>query len=230
MKFHLLPVRTGSAAENMAADLLLLQAYPAPDAIRFRHYEWRNPAITFGYSQKWNAVSQYPSPEYARRPTGGGIVDHTDDWTYCLVVPREHPFFDRPAPFAYRAIHEALAEALRQQGVAGALQPAKDGATAGPATACFQQAETHDVILLPGGAKLAGAAMKRNKNGLLFQASLTRALPGPLDWDLFEEAFPSLLARALGAEIGETPWPDWDPDQESSLIDRFSSADWNERR
>ena len=34
MEFHVLPTRTGGAAENMALDFLLLQRYPDPAALR----------------------------------------------------------------------------------------------------------------------------------------------------------------------------------------------------
>jgi len=52
MKFEVLPTRTGGAADNMATDFLMLQRYPHTAAARFRHYTWRGPAWTFGYSQK----------------------------------------------------------------------------------------------------------------------------------------------------------------------------------
>ncbi len=52
MNLHVLPERTGGAAENMALDFLLLQRYPEASAPRFRHYGWRQPSFTFGYSQK----------------------------------------------------------------------------------------------------------------------------------------------------------------------------------
>ncbi|MFA5057141.1 MAG: lipoate--protein ligase family protein, partial [Opitutaceae bacterium] len=85
MEFHVLPSRTGGAAENMALDFLLLQRYPPAEAVRFRHYEWRGPAFTFGFGQKIAWVRGQLPPEMSldlcRRPTGGGIVDHREDWT-----------------------------------------------------------------------------------------------------------------------------------------------------
>jgi lipoate-protein ligase A len=123
---HLLPVRTGAAAENMALDFLLLQRYPEPAAPRFRHYEWRGPAFTFGFSQKIGFVrANLPSfakaaegtpagetPDLCRRPTGGGIVDHRHDWTYSLVLPRGHALYDERAAQSYRIVHEGLTAAL----------------------------------------------------------------------------------------------------------------------
>ncbi|MCU6551020.1 lipoyl protein ligase domain-containing protein, partial [Klebsiella pneumoniae] len=92
MTLDLLPTRTGGAAENMATDFLLLQRYSNETHARFRHYGWHRPAFTFGYSQKIAFVrAQLPADtpvELCRRPTGGGVVDHRDDWTYALVIPR----------------------------------------------------------------------------------------------------------------------------------------------
>ena len=87
MQLDILPARLAGAAENMATDFLLLKRYPADRTshARFRHYGWHRPAFTFGYSQKIAYVrSQLPTditPELCRRPTGGGVVDHRNDWT-----------------------------------------------------------------------------------------------------------------------------------------------------
>src|SRR5690349_1891712 len=101
MNLHVLPHRTGGAAENMALDFLLLQRYPGEPVPRFRHYDWRKSAFTFGYAQKIAFVREQlgalAGPEEARtvdlcrRPTGGGVVDHRDDWTYTVIIPRGHP-------------------------------------------------------------------------------------------------------------------------------------------
>ncbi|HOG93943.1 MAG TPA: lipoate--protein ligase family protein, partial [Opitutaceae bacterium] len=58
MELHLLPIRSGGAAENMASDFLLLQRYPEAAQVRFRHYGWHRPAFTFGYGQKIDWVRQ----------------------------------------------------------------------------------------------------------------------------------------------------------------------------
>lgn len=229
---HLLPHRTAGAAENMAVDFLLLQRYPAPQAARFRHYDWRVPAVTFGYSQKWAFVlSRYePDRDFCRRPSGGGIVDHADDWTYTLVVPGGHSLHREPAPVAYYLIHRALADTLMSEGQDVVLESEQPDAQAPVAGLCFQQAEPHDVIHRTTGAKVAGAALKRNKNGLLVQGSISRSPLPELDWSRFAETFPTHLAHCLEIEAEERPWPDLDPDEEAHLTDQFSSPEWNERR
>ena len=126
MILHILPERTGGAAENMAVDFLLLQRYPESAAARFRHYAWRSPAFTFGYSQKIAFVrAQLPGGvglDLCRRPSGGGLVDHREDWTYTLVLPRGHPLEAERAGVSYRTVHACLAEALHLQGAAAVLQ------------------------------------------------------------------------------------------------------------
>jgi lipoate-protein ligase A len=238
MNLDVLPVRTGGAAENMAADFMMLQRYPGEGAVRYRHYEWRSPAFTFGYSQKMAFVrSQLPPGgtfDLCRRPTGGGIVDHRDDWTYSLVIPRGHPFEEARAAQSYRSIHEALAGALGAAGVPVTLKAVADPAEAsgpgGPAGVCFERAEVFDVIHAQSGAKLAGGAQKRNKRGLLFQGSIRRPAAGALDWDRFGADFVLRLSGVLGTDAVETPWPEFNEDEIEGLVEQYSSPEWMEFR
>lgn len=240
MTLEILPTRTAGAAENMAMDFLLLQRYPRAAVPRFRHYGWHRPAFTFGYSQKIAFIqTQLPSGEHfdvCRRATGGGLVDHRDDWTFALVIPRGHPLEELRATQSYREVHEALAAALRAQGVPAMTkpcveQPAAAGAAAGPAGVCFQRAEIYDVVHQRSGEKISGAAQKRNKQGLLFQGSIAKAAAGPsVDWDKFGEEFAARLATALKAEAQPTPWPEFNEDEVSGLVEQYSSPEWMEGR
>ena len=246
MELHVLPARTAGAAENMASDFLLLQRYPAASAPRFRHYGWRAPTFTFGYSQKIAFVrAQLPAGEkfdLCRRPTGGGIVDHRDDWTYSLVIPRGHPLEEMRATQSYRAVHEALAEALGAQAIEVNLKPCVESpddvseATAAPGV-CFQRAEIFDVVHARTGEKIAGAAQKRNKRGLLVQGSIWRpAVTGEgaggsvVDWDAFADEFAGRLATVLGASPKNIGWPEYAEDELSGLIEQYSAPEWIEYR
>ena len=123
MNLEVLPVRTAGAAENMALDFLLLQRHPGPALARFRHYGWRSEAFTFGYSQKIAAVrGRLPAGgpfDLCRRPTGGGVVDHREDWTYTLVIPRGHALEEA------RAKLEAVTHIERSINDRGATAPHK---------------------------------------------------------------------------------------------------------
>lgn len=238
----------------MAVDFLLLQRYPEPAAPRFRHYEWRGPAFTFGFSQKLGFVRAHlPAGEtfdLCRRPTGGGIVDHRHDWTYALVLPRGHALYDERAAQSYRIVHTCLTAALVALGQPAAVKTApaeadfcgselaRDKAQASRASSlpqagdgiCFQRAELHDVINSATGAKIAGAAQKRNKHGLLFQGSIEKSAVGPVDWDDFSTRFSAALAPVLGVEPQETPWPDLNEDEVTGLIEQYSAPEWNAYR
>ncbi len=248
MILDVLPVRTGNAPENMAHDFLLLQRYPRATAARFRHYGWRGPAWTFGYSQKIAFVrAQLPADarDLCRRTTGGGVVDHTDDWTYALVIPRGHALYDARATESYRVVHQALADALVEQSIPAELEkraatldenePAAPGpaatAAAGPAGVCFQRAEVYDVVHTTSRHKIAGAAQKRNKHGLLLQGSLWKpSCAAPVDWDQFHDAFTTRLAATLAAVIEQPGWPEFNYDEEQALIDQYSTPEWIEYR
>ncbi len=241
MKLELLPFRTGGAAENMALDFLLLQHGAETPNPRFRHYGWRSPAFTFGYSQKIVLVrAALPANEridLCRRPTGGGIVDHRDDWTYTLVIPRGHALEEVRASQSYRAVHEALVNALQAQGVPAELKPVVEN-PAGPkkpaleGSVCFENAEFYDAVNTRTGEKIAGAAQKRNKRGMLFQGSIWRPAAGgaAVDWEKFEEDFAAGLAKALGAEAMPAPWPEIDEDEISGLTEQYSATEWTEAR
>lgn len=237
MTLHLLPTRTAGAAENMAIDFLLLQRYPDETAARFRHYGWHRPSFTFGYSQKIDFVrGQLPGDQpldLCRRATGGGIVDHRDDWTYALVIPRGHPLEEIRATTSYREVHETLAAALRKQGVPAVTKPVAEapaGDDLGPGV-CFQRAEVFDVVHGSSGEKIAGAAQKRNKRGLLFQGSIWRpAVGGTVDWERFEENFSAGLARALNLPAEPAPWPEFNEEELSGLVEQYSSPEWQEAR
>jgi len=240
MILDVLPERTGGAAENMASDFLLLQRYPRADAVRYRHYGWRSPAFTFGYSQKIAFVRGQLPPggtfDLCRRPTGGGLVDHRDDWTYALVIPRGHPLEEVRATQSYSAIHEALAGAFRAMGVPVALKSASEPPAfpgpAGPAGVCFERAEVFDVVHAESGAKVAGGAQKRNKRGLLFQGSIWKPAAGAdaLDWDALGGEFVARMEAGLGVEASAAPWPEFAEGEEDGLAERYASLEWMELR
>ena len=253
MQLDLLPHRTAGAAENMAADFLLLQRYPEPAHARFRHYHWRAAAFTFGFGQKIAYVREQlallaPDEhlDLTRRPTGGGVVDHRDDWTFALVIPRGHALYDARATESYRQVHTDLVAALRDQNQPVILKESCDSPcdlsaselpaqspklkASGP-TVCFIRPELYDVLHADTGQKIAGAAQKRTKHGLLFQGSIAKSALSPsVDWDAFENAFTTRLAATLGAAPVPTPWPDFAEGEHAGLTEQYASPEWIEYR
>ena len=173
--------------------------------------------------------------DLCRRPTGGGIVDHRHDWTYALVIPREHPLWEERATQSYRLVHECLAQALRELGQPAVVKAPDGGSPTDTATmpgtgVCFQRAEPYDVMHEHSGEKIAGAAQKRNKHGLLFQGSIWKPAAGDIDWDVFGGRFIAALAQAVGAPATPMPWPELNEDEVAGLIEQYSSPEWLEYR
>jgi len=169
--------------------------------------------------------------DLCRRPTGGGIVDHRRDWTYALVIPREHDWWEARATESYRAVHACLAQAFQELGQPAVVKTQADPAPeAGPGV-CFERAELHDVVHGRSGVKIAGAAQKRNKHGLLMQGSIWKpAVDAQVDWDVLGGRFLAALAAVLGLPVTPTPWPDLDEDEVSGLIEQYASPEWLEYR
>ena len=166
-----------SAAMNMAIDEALLE-YAAMPSIRF--YRWHSPALSFGYFGKFAHVACYAAErDLVRRWTGGGIVFHGDDLTYSIVIPANDNAFSESSMAIYENVHCALRDALNGNGkgavVAGGSDP--DGAAAAMRTAfsaggcnCFANPVRADVMV--NGRKVAGAAQRRTRCGLLQQGSI----------------------------------------------------------
>ncbi len=165
---HVLDSGPGSAAWNMALDEALLQNAATSNAALLRFYSWTEPAASFGYSQNHAAIAAQTSLRpLVRRCTGGGLVPHDRDWTYSLAVPPGAPWYELSASDSYRRIHEWVSRAFARLGLATELAPCCRKERPG---LCFVGHEKFD--LLWQGRKIAGAAQRRNRRGLLIQGSV----------------------------------------------------------
>jgi lipoate-protein ligase A len=151
-------------AFNMALDEVLLSASTQP---LLRVYGWARPAASFGYFGRIADVRRlHPERELVRRWTGGGVVPHGADLTYTLIVPRTVPFASCAAGESYRRIHEAVMDAIRTK--SGVLKLAAGRAK--HSDECFANPAAYDVMA--GEQKIAGAAQRRTRHGLLHQGSI----------------------------------------------------------
>ncbi|XHR29389.1 MAG: hypothetical protein ACFUZC_02265 [Chthoniobacteraceae bacterium] len=182
------------APVNMAVDEVLLKSAQRPI---LRVYGWRGLAVTYGYFERWEPVAaQYPERDRVRRWTGGGVVPHGEDWTYSLIVPRAHPFALVATAESYRVIHELLGAAMRTGGVQARVTP-----QAAPkiSQACFENPAQYD--LLAGDHKIAGAAQRRSRFGMLHQGSVQATeIPAGLAAHLAGVLAETVIPRPLGAD------------------------------
>jgi lipoate-protein ligase A len=227
--FHDIPSRT--AALNMAIDEVLLETAVIP-SIRF--YKWDHPALSFGYFGKFTDVAVHATErDLVRRWTGGGIVFHRDDLTYSIVIPAADPAFFESAMSIYAEIHASLCRALAACGQNAELAAVEALYERRPEInsavidrrynkdACFDNPVRADV--LSNGRKVAGAAQRRTRRGLLQQGSiqvvdLTNKFADQFARELCSECFYKMLDQRLisrAHEIAET---------------KYGAASWLQRR
>jgi lipoate-protein ligase A len=150
---------------NMAVDEALLIDATAP---LLRFYRWRHPSLSFGYFGQYSEVEEQTGErDIVRRWTGGGVVPHGEDLTYSVIVPRAHPAFLRSSLEVYGAVHEAIRRALEANKISATLAEQAAPKISGN---CFANAVRADVLL--GDRKIAGAAHRRSRFGLLHQGSI----------------------------------------------------------
>lgn len=204
------------AALNMAIDEALL-ANSTAAVLRF--YRWRRPSISFGYFGRFaDAAEQLGDRDIVRRWTGGGIVPHGSDLTYSIIIPVSDALFARSSPEIYRMVHEAIRIALEANGLAAELaaEPAPK-----ISDACFANAVRAD--LMKAGRKIAGAAHRRTRAGLLHQGSVQLPdLRGRFRTDLTQ----ALCQRSESRELsGRTL-----SDAEQIAAAKYGTTAWLQRR
>jgi lipoate-protein ligase A len=232
-----LPNAYGDAALNMAIDASLLETIPEGFAA-FRHYGWTEPALTFGYSQAYSGVVATAAEglTLCRRMTGGGMVDHRNDWTYALILQKNSPCAKLSSTELYAKVHGALSNALAAMQFATRLAPCpRKCGTISPKhprpDQCFIQPAMNDVLTTEG-RKVAGAAMKRTRKGLLLQGSIDRgSLPLALDYTRFSKLFVQNLLQSLTLTHHQPK--DLRPCFNSTIIEtersKFASEEWTAR-
>ena len=189
------------AAMNMAIDEALLESETIP-TIRF--YRWRSPTLSFGYFGRFSDVAIYAAErDLIRRWTGGGIVLHGDDLTYSIMIPASDPAFSESSIWIYEEIHRALADALNGVGeravLAGSARCADRPSQRGVATSnCFTNPVRADVMM--DGRKIAGAAQRRTRRGLLQQGSIQGFL---MRTDLAQKFSQALSANCREFQMNE---------------------------
>ena len=200
---------------NMAVDEWLLETAEVP---LLRVYPWEGNWGSYGYFvPDTEAAESLAGLNRVRRWTGGGIVDHRNDWTYTLVIPRGEALAEMRGAESYRVIHLALAEALQAGGIACEVAGARSSMPGGD---CFQRPVEYD-LLGASGDKIAGAGQRRTVRGLLHQGSL--ALKGDDDLGRRLAGFLAREVSAVGIGVDECR-------VEYLVSQRYGALGWQERR
>jgi len=200
---------------NMAIDEVLL-SIARPATLRF--YRWNTPSVSFGYFVRFAQAREIAGNRaLVRRWTGGGIVPHGDDLTYSITIGAPNDAFALSSKIIYQRVHSTLGNALREIGIVAVLTETK---AAKISDTCFANPVVSDVI--ESGRKIAGAAQRKTRGGLLHQGSIQR---GNLD-----ERFRNAFARLLGQRVVEEGiGTDVLHAAEELAITKYATVDWLRR-
>jgi lipoyl(octanoyl) transferase len=161
--------------QNMAIDEAILSAIITGDSPpTLRLYGWEPPCLSLGYAQPWADVDidrlAMLGWGLVRRATGGRAILHTDELTYSLALPEDHPLAEGSIVESYRRISRALLVAMERLGLhPQADRRAERNPTSGPV--CFET-PSHYEITTGDQRKLVGSAQVRRKGGILQHGSL----------------------------------------------------------
>lgn len=211
-----------TAAEQMAMDEALFRITEQEEISFARFYRWHRPAFTFGYFEKASSYAEGA----VRRFTGGGLVEHGEDLTFLLTIPRSSKIFPEPAELRYRTIHDAIGRALHIAGLTVSRDSSSPSRATGP---CFQNPVSEDLLDPATREKIGGGAQRRTRQGIIHQGSLR--IPPPfhsLD-SPWTAKFTDLLSGTTVPVFSEMV----DRAEHEAVIlsrNRYSSAAWNNKR
>jgi lipoate-protein ligase A len=174
-----------SAKKNMEIDAKLLEELdPFSNNPTLHLYDWITPSATYGHfidpatliSEEMLGDSSF---EFAKRPTGGGLIFHTTDWAFSVLVPASHPAYsvnilDNYA-FVNNLVMQVISRFLGNQ-VHLSLLPSESASIGCHSQHfCMAKPTKYDVML--EGKKVGGGAQRRTKSGFLHQGSISLVPP-----------------------------------------------------
>ena len=161
-----------SGKENMEKDIFhyqLAQSFDNKDFI-LRIYQWKNPTISLGFSQKKIILNDkaFGEVEIVKRMTGGRAVLHHNEITYSLAARIDNIYFGGSLHETYRKISNVMMIFLNQIGVEAVLKKQKLKKTS---SACCYDASSFFEIEVDKN-KLIGSAQKRGDKAFLQHGSI----------------------------------------------------------
>ena len=173
------PAEGLTGARNMAIDEAILAAVEAgssPPTIRV--YGWSPACISLGHSQ--DPARELDLERVAalgfdvvKRATGGRAVLHIDELTYSVIARAEAAPWCETQALSYRAISQAVAQALAGAGFGVTLDrgyPVERPQELKAMTPCFSSTARSEVVF--GDRKVVGSAQRRTRDAFLQHGSI----------------------------------------------------------
>lgn len=205
------------AAFNMALDETLLRGLePALPAIRI--YRWKRPAVSFGYFEKYEAVEEGLQGREAVRKVDGRRRGRARAGRDVFSVRAGRLGFG--AVKAGGILPARARGDPRSAGEGGNRRARRGGKRRRGSSACFENPVRHDILI--DSRKIAGAAQRRTKRGLLHQGSIQNVnLP---------QGFEKLLTRAFSGEIRERELTREECEAAAAVaVEKYASDAWTRR-
>jgi lipoate-protein ligase A len=159
---------------NMAVDDYLFQSLTDAPMTYLRFYSWKNPTVSLGYSQKRREVvnedyCHEQGIDIVRRITGGKLVLHSKEVTYC-ICSSDKELFTTTISESYKRISEALIFGLKAMGMAPYLAEKSNPAYIRGNLPCFSYPAKNEIKV--AGKKVIGSAQKRIGDKFLQHGSI----------------------------------------------------------
>lgn len=175
---QILDTGLSTAVENMRLDEDLLEALDPSGEPILHLYDWATPSATYGYFVRPEThLNLLGGVDFARRPTGGGIVFHIWDLAFSFLMPSNHPHFSLSTLGNYEFVNRAVLETVQTYFSLAPELILKDGIelSADCQNFCMAKPTQYDVVYQ--GKKIAGAAQRRRKQGYLHQGTISLCSP-----------------------------------------------------
>jgi lipoyl(octanoyl) transferase len=163
-----------SGPRNMAVDEFLFRKAAESGGTFLRFYRWSGPTVSLGASQNVDKVLDAEACRrrgvaVVRRITGGKLVLHHEELTYC-VASADTSVFPASVRESYRLISQALIRGLEEMGLRPRLAGNPPESYLRGIQPCFAHPARDEIEI--DGKKIVGSAQKRSGAVFLQHGSL----------------------------------------------------------
>ncbi|MFN0065459.1 MAG: lipoyl protein ligase domain-containing protein [Chlamydiales bacterium] len=162
-----------SAAENMELDSALLQDLEHERQIILHLYDWEEPCGTYGhFIDPAKFLRGDCGLQMAKRPTGGGILFHTTDLAFSVLVPASHPSFSNNTLENYAFINQKVIQVVEEFTHLSAHLLPQEPTPLDEASKNFCMAKPTKYDVMVQRQKVGGAAQRKTRHGYLHQGTI----------------------------------------------------------
>jgi len=166
-----------------------------------RLYSWEPACLSLGFTQPVDQADREQLSaagwDLVRRPTGGRAILHTDELTYSLSAPLQHPLMLGGVLASYQRISQAIIRGLELLNIPIKVNEiVKPERHADQAPVCFEVPSAYEITAM--GKKLVGSAQVRRKNSVLQHGAIP--LTGDISRICLGLTFPSEADREIARQ------------------------------